>query len=1145
MNLLDLYKEENKNLLYYISWLNKNLIFDKSIGEFTRIDLFTFLENINEFDYSKDIYFDDIYYILEYTKDSIIYLINNINKEIKREHKIIPISQSKEFDKTSLLWISRQNGRTLKEKLSNGKIKSVQRYRNIDTYENRIFKIFLKMLVKVYELRNDFNEFEQLFFKIKRWLKTDEANCIDEYKKIVYNNLLLHHPHYSKIFKSYKKILNLDKKYTTYSNLYPNQVYTIIKFEVLTQLQFKTNIGILPKNIKVEMDSFSVDLFNPIINIDLDLLMENVYKKYNNNFSLIRNFIKNEIKSLDTCDRTFKIEVNVEEVFIDLFRLFPIAYINNEIINFPITLKQKIDGNIINANNTKIIDLNYEIYTLPEILDTFNVGILRYFLEDISQIFSKNKMNYIIPDYVNVFQFTESKRMINSYFKNNKPIPKSVLAGLKYLFNKDAKQDDTLIYIQRNHHNEIYVTPLLVKFDKKLENITQGFYLERYPTKKIDFLDDGLLISLNKIFDEKYSKILFNKFLQNGLKRSKKENIVFYKDNETINLSNLEIPIGKYENIEKIINLYNSKNLFNTNCITLNDTNEENLSNFAKLVEYEKQGYMLWREHLPDLSMEIVNNGVYEQFVLVNESSELIEKTIKIDNYFLIPQGIKELSFPLIFGDKKINYKAYLTSQDFPYSQDMKCKLILTYDFERENPYELTFMPLNKEYKVINAQWKKQNFEDTILPIPNYPEKKLWEDFKKDPKNDGSGCYSNLLDWILERLELLNNIEDVPKFILEKEIEKEKKHKKSQGYFQWGKYDKNGKYFCYVEIDGDSVFCHSNNFMEEYNPNDFYVGKIFYLKVRENSDGKKTGHIITFTDNIYDTDIIKRVKDKYLKRPLEDRLKLIIKSINSIKYPLLTVWKNHSLTDHDVPDYFREQMYEYIKLSLKYLKDESLLIEFKQELFNFLCHLNQDMPIPIANTLIKYSKDMINVNNLAISIGNADLNWQEQILKNIFINFHKDDKKEDVFYILAIALWRSEILINKISQENIEKITSDLLPAMNKNFIILSKEYSKYRIGHLVRKLELLLGILRARSNFGFLYPHDQLTLEYTEILDKISKYILDNRIDIKTRIQLDIKKPESFSKVPNILYALRVYLTADTGAANSIKVLGVSSDED
>jgi hypothetical protein len=114
---------------------------------------------------------------------------------------------------------------------------------------------------------------------------------------------------------------------------------------------------------------------------------------------------------------------------------------------------------------------------------------------------------------------------------------------------------------------------------------------------------------------------------------------------------------------------------------------------------------------------------------------------------------------------------------------------------------------------------------------------------------------------------------------------------------------------------------------------------------------------------------------------------------------------------------------------------------------------------------------------------------------------------------------------------------------MKKDFISLTQENNNRNIGKLVKKLELLLGILRARNNFDFLYPHEALTLQYIETLDKIIKYTIDNKINIKTRIQLDIDKPESFNNVPNILYALRVYLTSDTGAANSIKVLGVSDD--
>ena len=231
MEFLKSYNKENQDILYCMSWLNKNSIFDKSVGSFKEIDLFTFLENINKFDYQKDTFYDDIYYILDYTQDTILHLINNINKEIKRKHKILPISQAKEFDNKTILWLARQDGKTVKEKLKNNKIKTVKRYRNIDTYENRVFKIFLKKLILVFEARDDMDRFKYLYFKIRQWLRSEDAKNINEYSKIVYNNLLLHHPHYSKIFKSYKWLNRLDEKFENYYNLYPQQINSIIKFE--------------------------------------------------------------------------------------------------------------------------------------------------------------------------------------------------------------------------------------------------------------------------------------------------------------------------------------------------------------------------------------------------------------------------------------------------------------------------------------------------------------------------------------------------------------------------------------------------------------------------------------------------------------------------------------------------------------------------------------------------------------------------------------------------------------------------------------------------------------------------------------------------------------------------------------------------
>ena len=742
MEFLRLYDKENRDILFSMSWLNKNSIFDKSTGSFEEIDLFTFLENINEFDYAKDTFYDDIYYILEYTKDSILHLINNINKEIKREHKILPISQAREFDKKTIMWLSRQDGRSIREKLKNNKIKTVKRYGNVDTYENRVFKIFLKKLVLVYEVRNDLknSDITHLFIKIQQWLRSDDAKNIDEYKKIVYNNILLHHPSYSKIFKSYKWLNRLDEKVEIYSNIYPKQIMDILTFTILEKLQFKTTKLVLPNNLEIKYDEFNISFNEEFLPEKIDLA-NNITKlriktidevNFNNIINLEQNVIDEQLNLELNKDRTFTIvKDNFKEVFIDLFRLFPIARINGEIVKFPIALKQEIDHKIINANNTKIINLDHELYTLPEILKTYNTNILRYFLEDFKKYFKDRQLNYIIPDYVNIFEFSQVKKSINSYFQNNRNIPKSILAGLEYLFSDKIQKNDTLIYIQKDNNNDLYVTPLLVKFDKALQSVTKGLYLEKHPTKKLleehDSLDE-----LNKYFDKDQSLKLLNKFLQNGIKGIKEQEIALYLDKKIIYLKNT-INLNKKDRKHQVKKLFHNKNLFQSNTIDIKDSNEKNLHNFEKVLNYEKRGFTLWKEHLPDLSMEIVRDGYFDKFILVNDKTIVVDKKIEIREHFTIPKGINGLPLPLVFDNKKIDYMAYLESQEFPFKENIECKLELIYDYESDELYKLSFIPLDTRYKVIKVKWKKEDtpkFEQLIYP--EYPENSILEDDIED-----------------------------------------------------------------------------------------------------------------------------------------------------------------------------------------------------------------------------------------------------------------------------------------------------------------------------------------------------------------------------------------------------------------------------
>jgi hypothetical protein len=72
----------------------------------------------------------------------------------------------------------------------------------------------------------------------------------------------------------------------------------------------------------------------------------------------------------------------------------------------------------------------------------------------------------------------------------------------------------------------------------------------------------------------------------------------------------------------------------------------------------------------------------------------------------------------------------------------------------------------------------------------------------------------------------------------------------------------------------------------------------------------------------------------------------------------------------------------------------------------------------------------------------------------------------------------------------------------------------------------------------ALLSPDRDTTKEYIKVIDDIT----DKGIQLKSRITLNIEKPESFHKTPGLLYALKMYITGDTGA-NTIVIKGISDE--
>lgn len=793
--------------------------------------------------------------------------------------------------------------------------------------------------------------------------------------------------------------------------------------------------------------------------------------------------------------------------------------------------------------------------TLPD--DTKSSASM-FFMKKLSDYIKAEKLTYLIPDWVNDFDLEGIRKSVNFYFDDSTPLPKSIAAIFAWQssnkFVQGRVKERDFVLVVDSFDGGISITPVQAIYQKELDEIlpeTQGISWERHPTVTIP--NRGIHTAMARNLDRNGSQTseeLLHLFGFDGLVSDSGE-VSFVKDDYWYHLSgSIRAALTQDLDLNILSNhaISDCLNSTNRDCrgvgafiLPLEDTIRKpdvrmdykwlgsawspiKGCQTLNIWQEEVDDIALWRDHLPELSIRIVRDGLFENFYLVKDATVTPQRgrtvNIPVEDSFTLPAGQMHYSFPLQQGEgnKGLHFVAYLKSPAFPLKKATACKLMMTYTYGADEPYELRFIPLNSAgagFKSIRVEWRSALEGEVVdlenLPVPDFPARKSWSDFQNFPKEDGKS-FSDLLEWVERDLKKISDISRNGRVsgVISKWIDKG-----------------NDNIFCFI----DDVFVHKSSLWLRKDQGLPQQGEVLSFYKVKDSNGKLSTEDVTIG--------AEQPKGCFLSK--------------SIRFPALTIWNHgHSLSESDVPDHFRNMLFEGTQKIISIIESENMPDTLKEELFFFLCCLHKDAPGIVGSRLLDAVKDKKLLRryykNIAFAIGNAELPYQQELLDNVINPIDNEGLTRSIsMEVLSIALWRSKTLINKLTKEDLGALSRNLYGCLEFDFQKVVNDGKGYQIATLCKHLDLLLALLRSRGiegeEFKMIFaPDNDLTQKYVTLVDDVSRIVIDKNIELKSRISLQIEKPEMFRNTPDLLYALRMYLTGDAGAS-AIGITSVSDD--
>lgn len=766
-------------------------------------------------------------------------------------------------------------------------------------------------------------------------------------------------------------------------------------------------------------------------------------------------------------------------------------------------------------------------------------------------------MHYLVSDYHSDFATIHLRRDFNRYFNNSSPLPKSIAAVYDLLCNNKMQlKVNDLFFVLDNSGDALYVSPVIYKQEISKDK-TKQLYFERHPALKIQGETEAkLLITILKGVYPDHPEQVIKKFIAlfsyQDLSQSKfsftiKEENKFY----TVDHIKIKSSLGSIGMSFDSSELLSSRNntphgrlfyvpLSRTIHCPKTDVNSKewcdkfNLVRGSQTLLEKKQNEpngLFWKDHLPQLSTRLLKNGQEIPFFFVGDNvtiKPMRDKAVKINisDCFELPAGKDKIEFKVIQGKDKLKTIFLLTLQlKNKLKNPLNCKLELSYQYADAQPYQLRFIPIfdHASFSSITAEWGKPERKEISIKsyFPDFPKSQTIAQLRKAPKKGSASETSDIIDWMIRNLDEVLAYKD-----FYTTGNNRKRITINSAAIDWIPNKDFG--FERNHLNNNAIFIHKSDLYPNFVPGEMI-----------------SGNLLKKNDKYSLKDITKsgQLSDQELKG-LQKRWRFPLMRFNDYARDY-----HHCELSHDDINKINQAL-DAADYLVQHHKISTLL---SAEIFMLAAYFHQNLPRYFIDRFLTDIKDKNRFKSqyllFSYVLGNVSTPWQKTLLNKILELSNDEQVKEKTLEALSIALWRHPDVIHKLSFEQIENLVKCLTESFSDDIRNSKKNMHDSKWVSILRRLELMLAIIRCRGSQSLKIKESlELFSPLSELMrncwlsindnlgSKLHQKMQGSESKINSRVKLAVDKPEGYKNTPEILYALKLYLTGENGA-NQISI--------